>query len=126
MTINKILYTHTYQIGLSQWQKIGLEAELNEGEDCQAALALLKVECDQFHLTSTSQINGNGATVEKDGGMNVTDIPPKPLVINREYERKQIEIENVSSLEELSKHKDYCSKHPDLMPVYMSKMKQLK
>ncbi len=53
----------------------------------------------------------------------------KPPVINlqdeREYIKVEKEIEAVTSQEELAKYKEYCGKNPDLMPVYMSKMKML-
>ena len=34
-------------------------------------------------------------------------------------------IKDCGTLEELAKHKEYFGKHPDLMPHYMNKLKEL-
>ncbi len=136
MKIDRILYTHTYQIGLSNWEKIGLEATIDDTDDPKKSLEILKEEVHNFHRISNPQLykNGNEAIVDefdskwKYAASNQfipAEFSTKPLVINREYERKQIEIENTKSLEELAQFKEYCGKNPDLMPIYMSKMKSL-
>jgi hypothetical protein len=129
MKIDRINYTHTYQIGLTQWQKIGLEASIDDTEDPKECLAKLEQEAHDFHRKSNPSLykNGNEALVEGfipaefETGKFIKPIP----TINRKYDEMKAVIEDCGSLEELAKHKEYCGKHPDLMPFYMNKLKEL-
>ncbi len=140
MKIDRILYTHTYQIGLSNWEKIGMEATLEEGEDHILALKVLREEVDKAHRSYNHHLsNGKEAVVEsfmeygtmmgEKAKYGYTDVGAnsytKPLVINREYERVEILIGDCKTKEELMKHKEYCDKHPDMMPIYATKFKEL-
>jgi hypothetical protein len=123
MKIDRINYTHTYQIGLTQWQKIGLEASIDDTEDPKECLSKLEQEAHDFHRKSNPSLykNGNEALVDGfipvdfDGG----GFFKQPKVINRLYERLEMMIENCTTLEELEKFND--SLPVDLRPAYNNK-----
>ena len=132
MKIDRINYTHTYQIGLTQWQKVGLEASIDDTEDPKECLAKLEQEAHNFHRISNPQLykNGNEALVDgfnsygsgvASGGITSVTIP----TINRKYDEMKAVIEDCGSLEELAVHKEYVGKHPDLMSYYTNKLKAL-
>jgi len=131
MHIDRVGYTHTYQIGLTQWQKVTIEASIDDTEDPKECLAKLEQEAHDFHRKSNPSLykNGNESLVEVfvpaefDAGKMWTNTSPK--VINRKYDEMKAVIEDCGSLEELAKHKEYCGKHPDLMSHYMNKLRQL-
>jgi len=130
LKIDRVNYTHTYQIGLSQWQKVGMEASIDDTEDPKECLAKLEQEAHNFHRQSNPQLykNGNEALVgnfaENNGYSSI--FPHKePKVINRKYEEMEGIIKDCKTMEELSKWKDKCSKEDVLRNMYMDKMKEL-
>lgn len=49
MKITTVSYQRTYNLGSYNSEKIGLEADIEEGEDIQFVVCNLKHECDQIH-----------------------------------------------------------------------------
>lgn len=106
MKIEKIKISREVQIG-SKW--VAVEASLDENENAIEGLAELDKTIYDYLLRS-------GQTYEYN---------PEPKVINRAYERMEMIISDCKTLEELAIHKDYANKHPDLMPIYMNRLKQI-
>jgi len=109
---------------------VGIEASLDDMEDIQVGLKRLEDEAQEYHksryphLYPTGNLSVDGfIPVEFDAGKMWTNTSPK--VINRKYEEMEGIIKDCGTLEELAKHKEYCGKHPDLMPHYMNKLKEL-
>ncbi len=132
MKIDRTEFVGTFQTSLGTWEKCTMSTSIGEGEDPIECYLKLRETAIAAHKKANPQLykNGNEAIVESYGGeifdsgkMWTNTSPTK--TINREYERKQIEIENVSSLEELAQFKEYCGKHPDLMSCYTTKLASL-
>lgn len=119
MKKEKITFTKTFQTGISQWEKSGIEASLDENDNPIECLEQLKKEVEQFHKLSNPQLykNGNEAIIH---GFEMEE-----KVINRAYERVEVEMDRCNTVEELASYKDFANKNPDLMPKYMSKLKEL-
>ncbi len=145
MKIDRTEFVGTFQTSLGTWEKCTMSTSIGEGEDPIECYLKLRETAIAAHKKANPQLykNGNEAIVDGYNGTRMDEfiqrendfdesarkmfgIPPrKPLVINREYERKSIEIENVSSLEELATFKEYCGKNPDLMTAYTNKLREL-
>jgi len=130
LKVDRAAYTKTFPVGV-YWEKILLECSLDDTDDPIKAVILLKEEVEKSHKLANPQLykNGNEALMEgyDNSDFYIRRMPPngEPKVINRLYERMEVEIDKCTSLEELSAHKEFCGKHPDLMPFYMSKLKSL-
>lgn len=119
MKKEKIMFTKTFQTGISQWEKSGIEASLDENDNPIECLEQLKKEVEQFHKLSNPQLykEGNESIINGFG--------QSEKIINRVYERVEALIRDCTTLEQLAVHKDYVNKNPDLMPVYSNKVKSL-
>jgi len=133
MKIDRAAYTKTFPVGV-YWEKVHLECSLDDTEDPIKAVLLLKEEVEKAHKLANPQLykNGEGALIDSydrdylfDSRVPFNNSPSKPLVINRKYEEMEVIIRECETLEDLAKHKEYCGKHPDLMPHYMNKLKEL-
>ena len=103
---------------------LGMESSIAEGEDpTQAYLDSYNSINEAYEKIKQSSQVLNDWIPEYSHGIKYKEEPPK--VINRLYERMEVEIDKCTSLEELSAHKEFCGKHPDLMPFYMNKLKEL-
>ncbi len=154
MKITHIEFTKTFPVGVT-WEKVMMGADIDGSvEDHIICMKCLREEVEKFHRSSNPQLdelyypskyenrikdavkwtqapyetnlNDEFQTVD---GLRIPQAyakgPEKLKVINREYERMEIIMGDCTSLEELSKHKDYVSKHIDLMPFYVNKMREL-
>lgn len=103
-----------------------------------AATIVISSKDDNMHYESTilslatdnaSQKLGPRFGRELNGRMEVGETAfvnkAEAPVIDRSVERVKILVENAKSLEELSKHKDSCSKNAELYEMYNSKLKTL-
>ena len=52
MKITKIGYSKTYQIGLANFEKLWLEADVTEGDDIRQCQYALKKQVESFHFES--------------------------------------------------------------------------
>ncbi len=135
MKIDRIAFTKTFPVGMT-WEKVHMEAEIDGMDNRHVCLAILKEEVEHFHKTSNPQLypNGKEATIIRYGDRSIGQgdvgiIPTNEKTINRQDEREYIKVEKeiatVTSLEELSKYKEYCGKNPDLMTAYTNKLREL-
>lgn len=134
MKIDRAAYTKTFPVGV-YWEKVLMECSLDDTDDPIKAVLILKEEVEKSHKLANPQLYKNGEalisewkyaasdhfTMQSGTGGNPTVIP----TINRKYEEMEGIINDCGTLEELAVHKEYCGKNPDLMPFYMSKLKEL-
>ncbi len=107
----------------SKWYSI--ERTIMERDDDIHELIALEQKLDEANKLFQLSLDKEWKYATSINQFIPAEFSTKPLVINREYERKAIEIENVSSLEELAQFKEYCGKNPDLMSCYTSKLRDL-
>jgi len=114
-----------YPSGLTSGKWYSIEHTILENEDPIQELLSLERKLDQAFTLSQS----NGVSEWKYAASEHFIQPPvgiQPIpTINRKYDEMKAVIEDCGTLEELAKHKEYCGKHPDLMPHYMNKLKSL-
>ena len=124
MTIDRIKISKEVFMG-SKW--IGLEATIDQMEDPIAKLMQLEEIIKQYCLRSgTSYLNGQTSSADPVLGTSAAHHSANFIpVINRAYEREEIEISRCETIEQLATHKDFATKNPDLMPYYMNKLKEL-
>ena len=135
MKVDRAAYTKTFPVGV-YWEKILLECSLDDTDDPIKAVLILKEEVEKAHKLANPQLYKNGEAIveawdalgdigyDSYNGNKFTKREP-PKVINRLYERMEVEIDKCTSLEELSAHKEFVSKNPDLMSAYTNKLKSL-
>jgi hypothetical protein len=136
-----------YPSGLTTGKWYSIELPITDKDNCIEELLTLERKLDEAFRLSQSYPNGKEAVVDSHDGERINSLlsdeagqwakpheglrfmASKEKVINRQDEREYIKVEKeiatVTSLEELSKYKEYCGKNPDLMSAYMTKMKSL-
>ncbi len=150
MKITHIEFTKTFPVGVT-WEKTMMAADIDDTEDpieCRNKLKAIVEECHLYknveeHIpvgdggytfaswkdASVPQAINDDDKFKTVDGLRIPQAYAKEKVINlqdeREYIKVEKEIASVTSLEELSKYKEYCGKNPDLMSAYMTKLKQL-
>lgn len=75
MTIKTVAYSKTYPIAnLGVWEKIYLEATINEGEDVRQCLYDLKKQVENFHYESNEAAEKQKEAEEKPSLTKVADL----------------------------------------------------
>lgn len=125
-----IVYHKTYNLGNYSSHKIGVEIELEEGDDIQQALLFAKAETDKFHLNSIPKeevIQRNefqsGTTVKTIEQSTVAPAPPQK---NKTQEEQTIEdISTCTELKVLESYKLIVKGKSKLQEAYDAKLKEL-
>jgi hypothetical protein len=128
MKIDRTEFVGTFQTSLNGWEKCIMGASIDDSEDPIQCYLKLREIAIAAHKLANPQLykNGNEALVEEWTGSPFVNTMPQVIpTINRKYEEMEGIIKDCGTLEELAKHKEYCGKHPDLMPHYMNKLKEL-
>ncbi len=120
MKIDRILYTHTYPIGMS-WEKIGMEATIDDMESPKECLEKLKEEVHNFHRISNPQLykNGNEAIVES------FEPIPEVKIVRSGTDKITNVITNCTDIKTLESFKLVVKGKPELMDAYDKKMSEL-
>jgi hypothetical protein len=134
MTITKVSYGKTYNLGNYCSHRIDLEASIDEGEDIQYVLSSLKQQCDLFHTTNvpTSEIphlyqeTTQGIThyTQPHDGITQDQTIPQPKKLSQKELITQ-EVTNAKTLKALSEWKLLADKYPDLKELYDNQLQKL-
>ena len=124
MVVKSIGYSQSREsvssIGLKSWNKVSMEAELNDGDIYQECFNELKKEVETA-LSSNPQ--SSEWTVTLGHGQITTPTQTFPIpVINKEAERIEIAIDNCKSLEDLNQYLNDSIKY-NLVAQFLQKKK---
>lgn len=121
MKITTISYKKIFpgQIAFTN-ETIGVEIQIDEGDDLDIAFQFAKHTVNLWHR----EPNPDHSAVVVNGIVYPAPVyPAQPVEINIQDEKKEISIENASTMEELAALKNGLPS--SLMPAYMDKLRQL-
>lgn len=123
MKPDRINYQKTFNLGNYTSERIGMEAQIDDGEDPQTKLLVLKNLVEDFHENNNPKEELHDFSI---GGiqMQVPINQPIPSIDRKAVERLEILIDNASSVDELEKFK-MDAYHWGIFEVYNNKLKQL-
>lgn len=114
MNITKTIYAESVELivlGSTRWRKVGLEAELEEGEDAVKSSIELKKIVDKIHQQNNVDID--------------VFQPPAPYIKpNPMVARMKILIDSATTKKELDGYRSNCPK--EMLPELEAKYKKLK
>lgn len=125
MKIDRISYSESIEVYAGKWIKVGMEAELFDGDIIESSYASLKkLVSDQFATNSTElSFPRKGA-----GGLE-NYITPSPSIIDRSIERLEILIDDCKTKSDLYRIEDeYGAKihsTQSLSTLFKSKLEEL-
>ena len=131
MKTTKVTYLKTFPLGQFINEKIGIEIELNEGDDIQSALAFARSECELNHKTNNAhlykdQLLSPDYTIFNHESLDfsepIKDLPQKKL---SQKELIISEINKCQSSKQLKEWNLLASKYPETKELYDLKLKQL-
>ena len=130
MRIDRIIYQKAFVTGPFLQEKIGMEAQIDDGEDVQAKMLTLKNLVEDFHSRNNpGLVVQNGQ--EEYTVRSVADSVPFtytnksiPSIDRNAIEKLEIAIDNAPSIEELAKLKDEAGKQ-NLTSLYVKRLNQL-
>lgn len=121
MKPDRISYKKIFPIGNYANETIGMEAQLDEGDDIAACLFDLKNRVEAFNKINNPPLNF-GLT---DAATITWPIPSSPIQsIDPRQKDLQEMIDDAKTVEELIKHKNEVGKH-GLIDYYVNKLGQL-
>lgn len=118
MHIDRVVYHKTFNLGMYQSERIGVEIVLNEGEDEKEALTLAKKTVEEYH-------QANLPPEEECRGFVVKDVPGQS---QRPKDQKQALIYDIDSCTELTVLESYrllANAYPEIKEAYDQKHKKL-
>lgn len=116
MKVDRISYQKVFPLGMYINERIGLEIQLDDGEDATIALSKAKAMVESFHIE-----NNKGLYVE----VNQEAIPiqkPEEIRIGLLIQ----DIESCKDIKTLESYKLLVKGKPDFQKAYDNKLKQLK
>ena len=114
MKINKTIYAESIELivlGSTRWRKVGLEADLDEGEDAVKSSIELKKTVDEIHRLNNVDID-------------FAPTPPGYIKPNPMINRMKILIDSATTKKELDSYRSSCPK--EMLPELEAKYKKLK
>ena len=129
MTIIKVSYGKTYNLGNYCSHRIDLEASIDEEEDVQYVLSSLKQQCDLFHTTNvpTSEIPYQELPDQQHYSVMMETLSKEPTQPLTQEQRFLNLISLATSLNELSIYQKTANnpKYPNLKEAYDNKLNEL-
>lgn len=116
MKITKIGYSKTYQIGLANFEKLWLEAEVSETDDIRQCQYALKKQVESFHYESNKAAEKQYEQKKESGSEQKT------------LSREQQLVESIKSCTDLKVLKIYettSKKYPESEIAYQEKLLEL-
>ena len=114
MKINKTIYAESIELivlGSPRWRKVGLEADLDEGEDAVKSSIGLKKIVDEVHKQNNADMDFN-------------PFQPTIVKLNPMVARMKILIDSATTKKELDGYRSACPK--EMLPELEAKYKKLK
>ena len=128
MKVDRISYKKIFPLGSYVNETIGMEAQLDEGDDANECLAELKKQVEELHKSTNAGLYVEMGVFDHHTGSvifnNPTVPPPIPTVDYKAKERVEVLIENAIDLAELANYKEHAANH-GLTTNYMNKLKSL-
>ena len=123
MKVKTISYSESKEsvtaFGLKSWKKLGMEAEVEEGDILQTSVAVLK-EYVKGMIMDESEVSETATWLTNEPPYSQSPIPET----NIQREKVEIAIENCSSIQQLEQLADKALIHK-LVKEYNEKKKQL-
>jgi hypothetical protein len=125
MKIDRIKYGKSFQVGLSVWERIDMEASVEHSESMNTCFDELRKEIDYTHRLLNPHLypKGNEAIILS-SPYETTNVYSPPPVVNLEQEKIEIAIDNCTSKDELVLLQNDAIKN-NLVPQYLKKQKEL-
>jgi hypothetical protein len=121
MKLKSIQYSESYEYqewGLKRWNKMGIEAELDENEDPKEAHRTLRQLIDEIKAETLTQL-------EEQRGTSVREVKDEPVVDKVESWKQVISMcTSVKALERFKPQVDR-EKNEELTTAYNNKLKEL-
>lgn len=114
MVIKKTIYVETVEIlvlGSSRWRKVGLEGELEDGENVVESSRDLKKKVDEIQKLNNVDMDVFAQPIPK--------VKPDPMV-----NRMKVLIDGATTKKELDGYRTACPK--EMLPEWEAKYKKLK
>lgn len=114
MRITKSIYAESVELiilGASRWRKVGIEAELEDGDDVVKASQELKKKVDEIQRLNNVDVDTFNPTIPK--------VKPDAMV-----GRMKGLIDGATSKKELDSYRSHCPK--EILPELEAKYKKLK
>ena len=107
MKIERISYQKVFPIAQYVNEKIGVEIQVDEGDDKEFAFLAAKELVENWHRTANPHPYGDNNPIYPHAPeiKSVIENPPPPKEINRAEEKIEISIDNANTLEELAEIK---------------------
>lgn len=129
MNINKVNYQRTFNLGNYCSERIGVELDLNPGEDATTALDTARKLVEEYHQKGSPPLNFD----------NTPDIPiipkkeeGKPIMTREDAEQELMygknipaQIQSCTELKTLESYKFIVKGKPELETIYQNKLKEL-
>ena len=120
--IDRISYQKTFNIGSYQSERIGVEIEINEGEDAKEALSTAKALVHEFYMEGVPTIPfpETHSIVADNAVVPIVDIkadePPPTKLTKEEQQRKYLT--DCTTIEELNTFKLLVKNNPHLESTF--------
>jgi hypothetical protein len=129
MKIDRISYQKTFNIGSYQSERIGVEIELNEGEDAKEALSTAKALVHEFYMEGVPTIPfpETHSIVADNAVVPIVDIKadePPPTKLTKEEQQKKY-LTDCTTIEELNTFKLLVKNNPHLQETFDNHYKKL-
>ena len=128
MKIDRISYQKTFNIGSYQSERIGVEIELNSGEDAKEALSTAKALVHEFYMEGIPQQVETHSVVADNIIVPIVDIKadePPPTKLTKEEQQKKY-LTDCTTIEELNTFKLLVKNNPHLQETFDNHYKTLK
>lgn len=133
MTIDRIKYGKTYNLGSYSSERVDLECTLDTDDDMEEAFKILKEHCDSIHKKNNPQlyqeqerhIVSQWAT-QPHQETTLTCLPPQPEKISPEQETEALILAiSEATIEELPQYQLLAAKNQKTMGAFNRRKKQL-
>ena len=125
--IDRISYQKTFNIGSYQSERIGVEIELNSGEDAKEALSTAKSLVHEFYMEGIPQQIETHSVVADNIIVPIVDIkadePPPTKLTKEEQQRKYLT--DCTTIEELNTFKLLVKNNPHLQECFDNHLNKL-
>ena len=115
MNISLVSYQKTYNLGMYQSEKIGVELTLNEGEDAKEALDTARLLVEEYHRENNKELEEMRGVQER-----IINQPPTTgiqAIIN--------DIGTCKDIKVLESYRLIVKNNPELQETYNHKLNQL-
>jgi hypothetical protein len=128
MHITLINYTKTFNLGSYQSEKIGVEININEGEDAKEALSTAKALVHEFYMEGLPVHPEIFSVVADNTPVPIQQIEEKPEIKLSKKEKQIAEIASCTKLEKpdgLLSYEVLLKTYPYLTDIYNETLKRL-